>query len=50
MFLAPVAAPRRGTGGMPSEYKVFRAKRMRIECKKNSKFSFNCRESLLKFS
>ena len=50
MFLAPVAAPRRGTGEMPSEYKVFRAQRMRIEFKKNSKFSLNRREILLKFS
>ena len=37
MFLAPVAAPG-GTGGTPPEHKVFRAERMRIDCRKNLKF------------
>ena len=38
MFLAPVAAPR-GTGETPPEHKGFRAERMRIDCRKNFKFS-----------
>ena len=35
MFLAPVAAPGGKTGGTPPEQKVFRAERMRIDCRKN---------------
>ena len=35
MFLAPVAAPGGKSGGTPPEHKVFRAERMRIDCRKN---------------
>ena len=38
MFLAKVAAPG-GIGGTPPEHKDFRAERMRIDCRKNLKFS-----------
>ena len=44
MFLAPVAAPGEGgTGGTPPplEQKGYRAERMRIDCRKNLKFSLN---------
>ena len=36
MFLAPVAAPG-GNRGTPSEHKVCRGERMRIDCRKNLK-------------
>ena len=42
MFLAPIAAPGRKTGGIPPEHKVsFRAERMRIDYRKNLKFLLN---------
>ena len=51
MFLAPVAAPGGKPGERPPpEHKVFRAKRMRIDCRKNLKFLLNFSTFLLKFS
>ena len=41
MFLAPVAAPKKKTWGTPAQHKVFRAERMRIDYRKNFKFSLN---------
>ena len=41
MFIAPVAAPGGGDRGTPPEHKVCRGERMRIDCKKNLKFSLN---------
>ena len=48
MFLAPVAAPGGKSGGTPPEHKVFRAERMRIDCRKNLKFYLNFSKFLLK--
>ena len=51
MLLAPVAAPWGGPGERSSpEHKVFRAERMRIDCRKNFKFSLNFSKFVLKFS
>ena len=51
MFLAPVAAPGGNQGTPPPpEHKVCRDERMRIDCKKNLKFSLNFSKFLLKFS
>ena len=40
MFLAPVAGPGGNRGNAP-EHKVFRAERIRIDCKRNLKFLLN---------
>ena len=40
MFLTPVAAPG-GNRGTPPEHKVCRGERMRIDSRKNLKFSLN---------
>ena len=50
MFLAPVAAPEGKPGERPPEHKVVRAERMRIDFRKNLKFSLNFSTFLLKFS
>ena len=50
MFLSPVVAPRGKTEGTPPQHKVFRAERIRIDCRKNFKFSLNYFKVLLKFS
>ena len=51
MFLAPVAAPRGGTEVTPTlEHIVCRVERMRIDCRKNLKFTLNFSKFLLKFS
>ena len=50
MFLAPVAALGGKTRGTPPKHKVFRAERMRIDCRENLKFLLNFSKFLLKFS
>ena len=49
MFLTPVAAPG-GKPGKRPQHKVCRAERMRIDYRKNLKFSLNVSKFLLKFS